>query len=596
MFEPIESRRPTRSTRGAFTIFCRLSFVVATLLAGCAKGEWEQFAESFRHDAKKEQPLASPTGQGKTKAAEGTIGPLVTIEGLQLTEVRGYGLVVDLVDTGGRDGPEVVKKYIQKEVRRRQDIGMPGIPVANLFNDLDAAMVEVKGWIPAGAQKGDRFDVVIDALGSQTTSLVGGRLVLCDLKLYAETPSGIIEGKTLATASGPIFVSPFDREGRPTDKIDLRKQAWVLGGGLVKEPRRIRLTLNDPRYSIAQQIVTRINGRFGGVDPLADARSASFVDLKIPPEYKGRKRVFLEQVMHTTLNSNPVMLEKRAKDLVVEATHPDAEFETIALAWESIGRSVIPFIRDLYNHKLPETTYYAGRTGMRLLDNGGMEAVAKHARDPQSHYRMAAIEELGYAVTMYGAGQALKDLLDDPDEEVRIAAYIGLRRRPHPAVTRQVMDQDNLILDMVDSNGPHMIYVQRLDQPVIAVFGRQTRCAPPAIFPDPDRNDKRRLLTTIGAQTGSNHLTIVYKNKRTGQVSPQLKAPLDVGELVRFLADSRQMDGKEFVAGLSVPYSEVLDILQSFCGHGTIASRFVVEQGAGRPEGSSEEDRPESEY
>jgi hypothetical protein len=319
------------------------------------------------------------------------------------------------------------------------------------------------------------------------------------------------------------------------------------------------------------------------------------VELKIPPEYMARKRVFLEQVMHTTLNGNPILLEKRAKELVAEATHPDAEFESIALAWESIGRSVIPIIRDLYKHSLPDTSFYAGRTGMRLLDNGGMDAVARHARDPQSKYRMAAIEELGYAVTLYGSGQTLKELLDDPDEEVRIAAYTGLRRRPHPAISRQIMDQDNLILDMVESNGPHLIYVQRLGQPVVAIFGSQTRCDPPAVFPDAERNDHRRLLTTIGAQTGSNHLTVVYKNKRTGQVSPQLKAPLAVGQLVKFLADSRQMDGKDFVSGLSVPYSEVLDILQAFCNHGTIAAKLMVEQGTARPEGSSEEDRPETE-
>jgi len=65
---------------------------------------------------------------------------------------------------------------------------------------------------------------------------------------------------------------------------------------------------------------------------------------------------------------------------------------------------------------------------------------------------------------------------------------------------------------------------------------------------------------------------------------------------VSFLADSRQMNGKTFVSGLAVPYSEVVDILQSLCKHGTIGARFVVEQGSYREDQSESQERPESEY
>lgn len=579
----------------ALTVAWSVGLIALASAGGCAQGEWEQFIESFKRD-KREQPAAMPSPAAKTKALEGTIGPLVTIDGLRLTQVRGYGLVIDLVDTGGRDGPEVVKNYITKEVRRRQEVGMPGLPAGALFEDLNSCMVEVTGLIPAAAKKGDRFDVVIRALGSEAKSLVGGRLVLCDLKLYADSPSGVIEGKTLATASGPLLVSPFDRQGLPTDKVDLR-QGFVLGGGQVKEPRTVRLTLNDPSYSVAQQIVTRLNGRWGGLKQVANAISPGRVDLTIPDEFAERKRIFLEQVVHTTLNGNPALLEKRSKELAAEIVHPDAEFESIGLAWESIGKVALDDIRELYQHPMPETNYFAGRTGMRMGDNGGTDVVVRHAKDPQSRFRLQAIDELGYATNMHAAGEALRELTGDSNEEVRIRAYLGLRRRPHPSITRRVLDQDNLILDVIDSGGANLIYVQRLNQPVVAIFGTQMRCQPPVIFPDGQRNDKRRLLTTITAQQGDDHLTVLYKNKRTGANSPPLKAPLNVGELVAFLGDATQFSESGEVRGLAVPYSEIVDILNTFTRQGSIPGRFVTEEMTREEEeGRREEERPESEY
>lgn len=586
-----------RSNR-TFTKWVFIAVLPAMLLALSSCGgaeEWDQFWDKFKD--KGEQPTPTPPMMNsRGKGLQGTIGQLVTIDGLQMTQVSGYGLVTGLVDTGGSDGPEVVKEYLVKEIRRNQGIGEPGMPAEEILGSRDTAMVAVTGRIPAGAKKGDRFDVGIEALGSQTKSLVGGRLVLCDLKLYAETPQGIIEGKTLAIATGPVFVSPFDRAGRPTSKVDLRR-GMVMSGGVVKEPRRVRLLLTDPRYSVAQQIENRINGRYAGLDPIANAKSPGAIDVDIPANAQDQKRLFLERVMHTTLNGNTPFLEERARDLGDEIVDIEPEYETIGLAWEAIGKIGLPAVKKHYASEQPGVSYYSGRTGLRLGDREGMRVVAKHARNSQSPYRKQAIDELGWAIEMSAAGEALRKVLDDEDTDIRIRAYLALRRHRNPAIETRVLDQDNLILDVIDTSGPYLVYVQRMGEPRIAIFGRRMRCNPPALFPDIDyRDDERELFTTLTAELGDDKMTLIYKNRWTGMQSPRLQSSLNVGELIRFLGGHFSLDDDKNPTGLAVPYSEVVDILGAFCKRQTIPADFITDEMTTETEEEEGKERQETEY
>jgi hypothetical protein len=133
--------------------------IICLASSGCAtKEEWNRFWDSFKDRG--EQPDPNPPLASKSKALQGAIGEYVTIDGLRMTQARGYGLVVDLVDTGGVDGPSIVLEYIKKEVRRRQQIGEPGQTVEEILKGADSTAVEVTGLIPPAAKKGDRFDVI----------------------------------------------------------------------------------------------------------------------------------------------------------------------------------------------------------------------------------------------------------------------------------------------------------------------------------------------------------------------------------------------------------------------------------------------------
>ncbi len=568
--------------------------ILSTLMAcGCMnETEWARFWNRDRD--KGTQP--APSGRGnETLATRNTIGALVTIDGLRMTHVRGYGLVVDLVDQGGSDGPDQVQDYLIKEMRRQQDISGESVPAKEMLESRDTAMVEVTGLIPAGAKEGDRFDIVMRALGTQTKSLVGGRLFLCNLKQYAETPSGLIGGKTLATASGPVFVSPFTEDGKPARKVDLRT-GWVLGGGVVSEPRRIRLVLDDPSYSMAQRIVSRVNSRYMSTDPVAVGQSPSYVDLEIPKKYDARRELFLQRVVHTNMNSSESFLRRHSEELAAKMLKDGEDRDAIGLALEAVGDLCLDDLRPLYRHESADVRFFAGRTGLRLEDRGGMEAVARVAQEPKSEYRLDAIEELGYATDMYAAGEKLRKLLGDEDVSIRIKAYQALRRRPHPAIRSRVLDQDNMILDVVESDGPFLVFVQRSMTPRIALFGRQMKLRPPVIFPGA-RRDGRRFHTQISDLNGTDQINLVYLNKRTDMTSPPMRVPLNVAELVTYLGGTpvRGPDGD--LAGLALPYSEIVDILSWFCESRSIPATFVVEDLRGREDYSKQgsRERPESE-
>ncbi|MBK8270136.1 MAG: flagellar basal body P-ring protein FlgI [Planctomycetes bacterium] len=581
-----------KKNRISILIYAGVHSMALILMLGCStKQEWDDF---FRvNQDKGQQPSAAAREVSRSPAIRDTIAPLVTLEGMRLNQVRGFGIVTDLVDTGGRDGPEPVKDYLFKEIQRKQDPSRPGPLPQEFLNSKDVCMVELTGFIPAGAQKGDRFDIAIKSLGSEATSIVGGRLFLGELKVWAETPSGVLSGATLATASGPVFVSPFNRIGKPTDKVDLTT-GLVLGGGLVTENRKIRLVLNDPSPSVAKRMERELNSRYEGLKRVAEGERASHVALNIPTEFLNRKWFFLNRVLHTPMNSNSDFIFRRTKELVQAFDEPDPDYESLASALESIGKSALPQMEVLFNSETPGVGFYSSRTGLRLGNRQALEVVTRHAFDEKSEFREQAIEELGWATNQYVAGESLKALLNDADKEIRIRAYRALSRRSHPAISTKLLDRDNVILDVVESTGPFLIYARRSGMPRITIFGREAAVRTPAIFPG-ERNDGRKFITQLSAQAGDDHLTFIFHNKRNKVNSPPLKAPLNVAELVEFLCDSPRRLNNGEMSGFAVPYSEMLDILSTFCEMQTLPAEFVLE-GLEDKEDQESNEREESEY
>ena len=117
------------------------------------------------------------------------------------------GLVIGLGESGGSDCPSTIREYLldyfaREFAPRDASERRPDFSPKQMIDSLDTAVVEVHGVVPGGAPRGTRFDLQVEAVGTQTRSLEGGVLALCELKRFDVTAAGkgLVGGRTLARA------------------------------------------------------------------------------------------------------------------------------------------------------------------------------------------------------------------------------------------------------------------------------------------------------------------------------------------------------------------------------------------------------------
>jgi hypothetical protein len=363
----------------------------------------------------------------------------------------------------------------------------------------------------------------------------------------------------------------------------------VLGGGILREDRRLRLVLHMPAYHLAVQVRNRLNSRFGAQVPVADAVSPDTIQLTIPPEFRRRERAFLELVMHTCLNGNPGFLQRRAAELAEEILHPDALYEDVSLAWEAIGRTIIPTLRPLYAQPNLAASYYAARAGLRLGDPDAVDPLARCAAQKTHPFRELAVEELGRASDSRRAADALRERLADPDPRIRLKAYEGLVRHRHESL-RVTRVGDHFVLDEVDCPGETVVHLTTSDEPRIAILGTDPRLRTPLTYHVP-------RLITLSADAGDPHVRAVRVNPRTKVASPQLEAPLKLADFIRFLGDKPVPQSDGAVRGLGLDYAACVAVLHRLSQDGALGANLVIQ----RPSVSEQlwklktRERPESE-
>ena len=97
--------------------------------------------------------------------------------------------MIGLGANGGSDCPSTIREYLLEHLTREfasPDPGerRPDFTPQQMIDSLDTAVVAVHGLVPAGAPRGTRFDLQVQAVGTQTRSLESGVLVLCELKRF----------------------------------------------------------------------------------------------------------------------------------------------------------------------------------------------------------------------------------------------------------------------------------------------------------------------------------------------------------------------------------------------------------------------------
>ncbi len=561
-----------------------LGVLLLVCMTGCGDGGFLKFNWDFSEeklDVEEGFVDANVEGISDSKAYQDTIAQQGYVEGLRKMRVRGYGLVAGLGTTGSAECPKNIRSRLIQEMYKRPEFSRQGLKPAlvtpeQVLRSLDTAVVVIEGEIPAAAQEGDPFDLTVRALaGTQTTSIAGGSLYTADLFVYRENAAGgAVEGRALATASGPVFVNPFASSEDETERqaTSMERQGVVLGGGKTISPRRIRFVLTTPSYRRARLITDTANARFPARGGVAKAESPSNITIRIPRAYENDPFHFLALFRHLYLPKQPGFLESRTQDLAKEILEPKAPHADIAIAWEGIGRTVLPTAQKLYTDERIHARFYAAITGMRLDDGLAVDVVAEFALNPESPYRLTAIDELRNANDSYRTSVVLRRLLSDKDPRIRIEAYEALLPRNDEMIRTAKVGRNNFMLDKVDSPGPNLVYVRRSGDQRIALLGSGMFCIPPVFYQDP------KNLITINAEEDDRKLTLIRRTRFNDRISPPLPADFELGQLIDMLGDDPTGTSDDSIHGLALDYATITRTLHDLCETGGINAKFMLQR------------------
>lgn len=558
-------------------------FLAATfgvlVLAGCKDG-WN---ELFKPKPDPEPPprAADPVDP----LIRDTIGQHAVVADTGGLRVRGFSLVIGLGENGSSDCPVAIREYLVDQLNRQvQAAGVrhsderPKFSADRLIDSLDSAVVQVVGIIPGGAPKGTVFDVRVEAVpGTQARSLEGGLLLPCELRIFDVTASGqsMTAGRVVARAGGPVFVNPFIEAGGATTG-DVRR-GWVLGGAASTEERMMRLVLGESSYALAGRIRDRLNDRFGARPPTADAQSKGAVTLHTPAAYARRPERFALLAPNVFLDASPAFGEARLRELLTRLSEPDAPYEMIALQCEGVGRNAVALLKPLYAHADPYVSFYAARTGLRLKDGAAVPVLAQIAATRQHPLRVEAARELGES-ELQAAALRLVPLLDNDDQQVRIAAYEGLVRARHPAIrSRRIPcaldpEQVNVTVDLVESSAAPLLYARRTREPRIAVFGLRTPVNTPMFYSHPTD------IVTVNAVDERGDLTVFARERYGRKLTDRVVVAPRVVDLIAALVQLPSKDEAGRLKGVALSYSQTLQVLHALCKEGVIPAEFVLEQ------------------
>lgn len=432
----------------------------------------------------------------------GTVLETVDVAGIEPAIISGYGLVANLENTGRDDGipskvrESVMRTAVARGVGSELTSGVMGdLSAARLLADPRTSIVRVDAIVPPGARPGQRVDVRVTALETNTTvSLARGELYRTELHAGRVTPLNPGERVNLVgQARGRLSVNPVYALEDPLQvKTDTAAQAslrtaYIQDGGIFDSSRVIILRVREPSWRVARGVEERINRHFGA--PVAAAQDEGVVHLAIPEKF-GKDWAHFVGVATTLyfFGINKEFAVERAEALAKVAQDPrlePAKLEGISYAWEGLGPVAAPTILPLLSDPNPAIAFWAARAAAFNEEQAAVDTLVRLAGEPQNPFAVAAAETLGKLKSNSGLIQKVRRLLDVSAPDVRIAAYQSLLRLGDRAImSTAVGDKDlgkQFYVDEVPSNGPPLIWASRKGTPRIAIIGARPGLRPPML-------------------------------------------------------------------------------------------------------------------
>ncbi|MFI4859391.1 MAG: flagellar basal body P-ring protein FlgI [Phycisphaerales bacterium JB063] len=422
------------------------------------------------------EPGATFTGEPYLRGTVQSYGTL--INNLPLL-VSGYGMVVDLNGTGSNEVPAFLRDWLITEMRRNNvgsaDFGTDNLSPQRAMSDTGSSVVAVEGFIPPGATPGTKFDLLVTMIDQNSTSLSGGRLFWPTTLTQNGLNSQLSYSRPMASGYGAMYVNPISSEG---NEVEFLRQALVVDGGTVTEARQIQMILNQRSRLRARQISDRINERFpaGREDrlPTAVAKDDLTIDFNIPERFSDNPEALIELIGHLYLDPTPGFAPNQAQYLADKlAEDPEGRARSVVASWKTLGRTITPVLRRLYDHENLTIRSAALEAGAWLQDREAVDPLIALTRRGDAQSRIDAARWL-IAVNGVSRGrEAIRAMLNDEDPAVRVGAYETLSLISDRTIERMAVGygtQFKYYIDRVESDHP-MIFATQADTPTLVIFG-----------------------------------------------------------------------------------------------------------------------------
>lgn len=220
--------------------------------------------------------IVEPEPVVETRSIEARIKDIVRIDGLNSSDLIGYGIVIGLNGTGDKD-LELTKQTMANLMQHFQI----KIPVKDI-KSKNVAVVMVTAAAPPFHRAGDRIDVQVSSIGD-AASLFGGTLLMTPLltpdnRLYALGQGSVIVGGYSVGVPGPGGQAEMKNHATvgivPSGATlsQSQKEEFVVDGTM-------RLILRKPDFTTATRVAEAINTKFFGS---ALARDGGSILVRVP--------------------------------------------------------------------------------------------------------------------------------------------------------------------------------------------------------------------------------------------------------------------------------------------------------------------------
>lgn len=408
------------------------------------------------------------------------IGDLTRVWGMQSQQVNGVSLVVGLPGTGSDPPPTIEREMLLAEMQR-QEVDNPNSVLAS----PTTALVHVRGLIPPGAQRGDRFDIEVAApQNSGASNLAGGWLMESRLHDYASINGKVAEGHLLALAQGDLLTTAVLEES--VDDVS-NSRGVVLGGGVVLQNRGYGLIVKADFASVqtSSRIGEAINTRFhiyhrGQKRGVANPRNDSYIELLVHPKYQDNVIRFMRVIQNIAIREGGRQRSLRLAQLREEIAQPSTA-ALAAIRLESLGADGIPVLKDATGSADAEIRFYAAEA-LAYQDEPDAVHVLGDAARREPAFRFRALAALGIMDSIE-AHDELVDLMNEPSAETRYGAFRVLRKHtPFDPILGGKLVADKFHIHQVNASGPPLIHVSRRERAEIVLFGSDHYFAEPLVL------------------------------------------------------------------------------------------------------------------